>query len=1512
MKKLISSILLFTMLLTNVVHSMPNNGQLSDVNITQSIASDIVTTQVVTDSNFSDLKQYKDTSDVTININANTTVDEKIEITGSEERESAVVNTLDEFKAAIKISNSTITLNDNIALDEDIEINEKNIIINGNGKEISLSNQFNLRVKSTSDVEIGNIIIKDYKSTGLTIYSSNNIKLSNIHLIGKDITVPKEERSTVGLDVYASKVQLSNIQTENHLYRGIQVRNGSTVDILTANIHNKDSVHMQSIVGLNQSENTINYASGTYLPGNKYSEGDNEKLDYYSQKNIYINSVDDLKNNIQNSGNVLTLNSDLKIEQSDLDPGSDTLELRVAACVVINGNGKTIDFNNLGNITLKGRDIRLVNVTVKNSNNHAIHIYNSKNALLDSVKIETSARAGIFVNGSSVKLQNCTTMNNTEGGIAITRSRTLLGSGYSDSYVEVVGTITQEESNINVNVKNLEMTDGYIQDNKFIAPNNTYDKYVNDKAYKALSDYYLDHFNIQGEDRKKKYQEQDIDYMIIKQVIDVTKNTEVLDENGNPIRLIGDGVTDETEKIEKLIEYAASHGRELYFPEGTYKITRDIDLSKIQLPALSNFKISGDKDGLSIFDATSSTEKMLKLMHAEYKGPMNYVEIENIVFNNIGIEINGPYKKGITIKNNTFINGKYTREKREDGSILKATMEPYVIAKNTKYTIKNNIFLRGENYPGRGIATYRTKNTSISNNFFGDLDGADDAAKMLPTEVVNRLSIIKSSNLVEGHQGNFFTAINNERYDTNVLIANNYFNMMKTRNIVSDFEEDVLVSGINVAKEGQRRDHIIYSKSYDTLNIVGNYFKGMENGAAGGVKIRNGSNVYVGSNYFDDVPLLTYIYGDLSREDTLLYDTVIYNNLFHAKTNFGGEGTGILYYQSFRDGDTLSFNVKNNDGTVTKDVWENAYGDVKNFIIYKNSFLSDERDQITISGRAQTAYKNNEFLAYGNTYMESSNPVNYNTKGNLGIAEASEQLILSKVNSGYNAYKDMKIPLTPAEVDYTYLKEAIDEANSFYENIFNNSLIGSLGGQYPEEISNELKEVLAEINNLLNSGNLNQAETNKALTSITETLEKLKNAINPKGDAPVVSNITDIEISKGDTVDFMQGITITDDRDTMEQLDIKIDLGDFNNLVPGTYTIEYTVTDRDGNVITFTRDIKVLKHLESVIPGPDDDSSGDNDSDEDNNLGGDNDSDEDNNLGGDNDSDEDNNLGGDNDSDEDNNLGGDNDSDEDNNLGGDNDSDEDNNLGGDNDSDEDNNLGGDNDSDEDNNLGGDNDSDEDNNLGGDNDSDEDNNIGEDNDSDEDNNIGEDNDSDEDNNLGGDNDSDEDNNIGEDNDSDEDNNLGEDNDSDEDNNLGEDNDSDEDNNLGGDNESDEDNNLGGDNDSDEDNNLGGDNDSNEDSNLGGDNAQKGDNNLGGNNNSSTTTSDGTASNTTTAVDNTIIEENSDDKSTDEAKSGNGFLRIFTGFIKSPFSWLFLLLLLILLFKRKNEDIEELDI
>ena len=1108
------------------------------------------------------------------------------------------VNDIQTLKEALEVQNSTITLSADITLDEDLDITKSNITIDGNGYTIKPGN----KSKSTDSKETYRLTIKapnttiedlnfeGYISNALTVYNANNVTLSNLTFTGKNTQLSNEERSKVAIDIYNSTVKLENITSKNNLYRGIQVRNGSTVEVLSKNTHENDSIHMQTIQSEGEPKSTIKDTNGYYISGTEKENNNKITVDYYSKKDIDINTATEFINNLQNSGNVLHIKKNIVFKESDIETLTKTLiesdteisneekELVVSPNVTIIGYGNTIDLNDLVTITLKGNDIRLENITIKNSKDIGVNIYNSRDVYLEKVNVEDSERYGILVNGSRVKLKNCSTSNNNEGGIMITRSRTLRGNSYIDSYVEVIDSIRHDESNINVSVRNLEMIDDkYFQDNKFIAPDNIYNEYKNDEEYKDLSDYYLDLFKIEGEARKQKYKEQTTDYMVIQKVINVKENTEVLDSNGNPIRLVGDGIVDETENIEKLIEYAASHGRELYFPEGTYKITRDIDLSQINLPALSNFTITGDKNNLAVIDGSSVTDRMLKLKNEEYKSQMNYVNINNIVFNNIGIEFNGPYKKGISLNNNAFMNGKYTRELDGSGNVRKATMEPYVIAKNTKYSIENNIFLRSKNYPGRGISTYRTKNTTIKNNFFGDLEGINDASRMLPNDVISKLNLIKNSSNdlgLSGPQGNFFTAINNERYDENVEIYNNYFNMEKARNISSDFGENVLIAGINVAKEGQRRDHIIYSKSYDGLNIYGNYFKGMETGAAGGVKIRNGKNAYIGSNYFDDVPLLTYIYGDLTREDSILYNTTIYNNLFHCKTNFGGEGTGILYYQSFRDGDNLEFKVKDSDGNTTLDKWDNAFGDVKNFVIYKNEFLSDDRDQISISGRAKTAYNNKQFLAYGNKYLETKDTVNYN-KGNLILSESEESEVSSKLNAGYDKYKSVNIPLTPATVDYTYINKLINEVNVFYEDVKNKGLIGILGGQYSEAVANELKSLIEETQNLINSKSLNQYNTNKKLTLIEETFNKFKSSINTKGDAPTITGSSIVTINQGDSFDFMDGITIVDDRDTIDQMNIKIEQGNFDSHIPGQYTIKYIIQDRDGNVTEFEREVVV-------------------------------------------------------------------------------------------------------------------------------------------------------------------------------------------------------------------------------------------------------------------------------------------------------------------------------------------------
>ena len=203
-----------------------------------------------------------------------------------------------------------------------------------------------------------------------------------------------------------------------------------------------------------------------------------------------------------------------------------------------------------------------------------------------------------------------------------------------------------------------------------------------------------------------------------------------------------------------------------------------------------------------------------------------------------------------------------------------------------------------------------------------------------------------------------------------------------------------------------------------------------------------------------------------------------------------------------------------------------------------------------------------------------------------------EKRIKEKINDQYKTEilleidEDEKYMLRNLAYDYGYdsieefivtiLNEEINKANSFYDKIVNENLIGILGGQYPEEAVNELKDLISETEELIKTNSLNQWETNSRLTLIQETLEKLKASVNDKGESPVVDEITNITIEVGNTFDPMDGIVITDDRDTIDDLKVNVDLGNFDNNTPGKYIIKYTVEDRDGNITVVEREVTVI------------------------------------------------------------------------------------------------------------------------------------------------------------------------------------------------------------------------------------------------------------------------------------------------------------------------------------------------
>ena len=182
--------------------------------------------------------------------------------------------------------------------------------------------------------------------------------MKKVKLTGKSIDLPKEERSTVGVDIYKSTVKIDEISSSNNLYRGIQVRGESTVEILSKNVYTNDTVHMQTIKEKNEKDSTIIDNQGLYVHGTEKDSNGKATVDYFSRVDVNIKTAEDFVKNISNNGNVLHINNDITIDENALSIlGSDVSELEVSSNITIEGQGNVIDLNKLASITLKGNDI---------------------------------------------------------------------------------------------------------------------------------------------------------------------------------------------------------------------------------------------------------------------------------------------------------------------------------------------------------------------------------------------------------------------------------------------------------------------------------------------------------------------------------------------------------------------------------------------------------------------------------------------------------------------------------------------------------------------------------------------------------------------------------------------------------------------------------------------------------------------------------------------------------------------------------------------------------------------------------------------------------------------------------------------------------------------------------------------------------------------------------------------------------------------------------------------------
>ena len=324
---------------------------------------------------------------------------------------------------------------------------------------------------------------------------------------------------------------------------------------------------------------------------------------------------------------------------------------------------------------------------------------------------------------------------------------------------------------------------------------------------------------------------------------------------------IGDGLVDDTAAINSIITTAQSQGKDVYFPDGTYRITGQIDM----------------KNGVSLFGAESGVSVLKSSSFMIIGEPNNNgstvadLEVKDLFFLNILMDLSGGQKDNVTIRQCVFAT---TIAQTASTTQLNLTRGQNMVAEDC-------IFIASEapwvNQGIKGIGNYRNVDMIIRRNIFGldlgNLSWMDTEWKGYAnwTNPEARLWQFQANENLPDRMGAMRGAMRlNECNGT--LVIDNIFNL------------DPVACGVEQHAGNMDVDHIIYGTQAYNTEIIANWFRGHPCSPAGGLKFRDTDGpAVIAANYFVDTPLLLYSY-----ENDLVHgldNLLVYRNHFEIMTD---------------------------------------------------------------------------------------------------------------------------------------------------------------------------------------------------------------------------------------------------------------------------------------------------------------------------------------------------------------------------------------------------------------------------------------------------------------------------------------------------------------------------------------------------------------------------------------------------------------------------------------------------
>ncbi len=585
--------------------------------------------------------------------------------------------------------------------------------------------------------------------------------------------------------------------------------------------------------------------------------------------------------------------------------------------------------------------------------------------------------------------------------------------------------------------------------------------------------------------------------------------------------------SDCTNQFKNFLNKCKTEGKDALFGDRVYLLSDGITLpSEVSIYGSENTIFRGNEENGQV----------------NINGNISNVTIKNIIFDNVTLYLGNTTSTNIVVENNIFMNAKKVDISINSG--LSSSYEGYYVlltnVKNSK--VNSNIFLRDDNSLGRGISVYKTTNIEIKDNYFGQIEDLENS--IVSDETKNLFNKISGSLDLTLDQGNFMTCINVLNSDTNVSILGNHFSI-NTDLIELNYEKD------KTDPNFYHRDHIIYAKQYNKLYVVGNYFKGMNMNQDGGVKFRDGYNLLVHKNIFDQSLLLLYV----QNNNSYFKQTEVSNNIFINR---------------FYTDEVLNYSVSNK--SYTKNIT------VSFLILFYNYYTNAVVEDFTIENNLITsAGLENEYINVGAASGNTCNINGFYLNNNKNILNEDIKENIYRTNAQYDL-EDTKFTIDKSNYDINVydllcndsLDYHIENKKIVYDGtIYLNNLLYSdesleLGKTYQTLfVGSKLETIL--IDNPVSDGSfINKEYELNTYSLININLNYDVNPINMSlyndlDISEVIPNyylFDQIEISSSNIIDFVDGKFIAN---KVGNEDITINLSGF------VVVINFNVTSIDTN-----------------------------------------------------------------------------------------------------------------------------------------------------------------------------------------------------------------------------------------------------------------------------------------------------------------------------------------------------------